>query len=156
MDYILDADLLGTPEHLEMRQAESAAVMEAFKAWLDLEEARQLPKSPIAQAIGYALSLWDALTLFLTDRHLPIDNNASEPALRVAALERKNFHFVGHDEAGENLTGLYSLIATCEANEVNSVDLLADVMLRVQTHPASRIDELLPHSWTPLRPEPSA
>ena len=64
--------------------------------------------------------------------------------------------FVGHDEAGENLAGLYSLIATCETNGVNPVDYLADVLLRVQTHPTSRIDELLPHKWTPPRPEPSA
>jgi transposase len=151
----LDADLLGTPEHLEMRQTQSAAVMDAFKAWLDLQQERQLPKSPIGEAIGYALSQWDALTLFLTDPHLPIDNNASERALRVAALGRKNFLFVGHDEAGENLAGLYSLIATCEANEVNPVDYLADVLLRVQTHLASRIDELLPHNWTPPRPKPT-
>jgi len=166
MDYILDvyrieraaldADLLGTPEHLGMRQTQSRVVMEAFKAWLDLEQTRQLPKSPIGEAIGYALGQWDALTLFLTDPHLPIDNNASENALRVAALGRKNFLFVGHDEAGENLAGLYSLVATCEVNGVNPVDYLADVLLRVQTHPASRIDELLPHNWTPPRPEPSA
>jgi transposase len=64
--------------------------------------------------------------------------------------------FVGHDEAGENLAGLYSLIATCEANEVNPVDYLADVLLRVQMHPASRIDELLPHNWKPPTLEPSA
>ena len=166
MDYILDvykieraaldADLLGTPEHLEMRQTSGRAVMDAFKEWLDAEQPRHLPKSPISEAIGYALGQWDALTLFLTDQHLPIDNNASERALRVAALGRKNFLFVGHDEAGENLAGLYSLIATCEANEVNPVDYLADVLLRVQTHPASRIDEILPHNWTPPRPEPSA
>jgi transposase len=99
---------------------------------------------------------WDALTLFLIDPHLPVDNNASERAVRFAALGRKNFLFVGSDEAGENLAGLYSLIATCEANGVNPVEYLADVLLRVQTHPASRIDELLPHNWTPPRPEPSA
>lgn len=70
-------------------------------------------------------------------------------ALRVAALGRKNFLFVGHDEAGENLAGLYSLIATCEAHQVNPVDYLADVLLRVQSHPASRVDELLPQNWRP-------
>jgi hypothetical protein len=73
----------------------------------------------------------------------------------VAALGRKNFLFVSHDEAGENLAGLYSLIATCEANGVNPLDYFADVLLRVRTHPASRIDELLPHNWTPPRPQPS-
>ncbi len=81
-------------------------------------------------------------------------NNASERALRVATLGRKNFLFVGTDEAGETLAGLYSLIATCEANEVNPVAYLADVLLRVQTHPAARIDELLPHNWKPV-PGPS-
>jgi transposase len=151
----LDADLLGTDKHLELRQTASRAVMDTFKAWLDAERGRHPPKSPIGEAVGYALGQWDALTLFLTDQHLPIDNNASERALRVAALGRKNFLFVGHDEAGENLAGLYSLIATCEANEVNPVDYLADVLLRVQSHPASRVDELLPHKWTPLRAEPS-
>jgi transposase len=145
----LDADLLGTPEHLKLRQTESRAVMEDFKAWLDEEAPRHPPKSPLGQAISYALGQWDALTLFLTDPHLPIDNNASERALRVAALGRKNFLFVGHDEAGENLAGLYSLVATCEANGVNPVNYLADVVIRVQTHPASRIDELLPHRWQP-------
>jgi transposase len=152
----LDNDLLGTAEHLEMRQTASRAVMDEFKAWLDAEQGRHPPKSPLGEAIGYALGQWVALTLFLTDQHLPIDNNASERALRVAALGRKNFLFVGHDEAGENLAGLYSLIATCEANEVNPVDYLADVLLRVQTHPASRIDELLPQHWAPPRPEPPA
>lgn len=166
MDYILevykiertalDADLLGTPEHLEMRQTASRAVMDEFKAWLDAEQGRHPPKGPMGEAIGYALGQWDALTLFLTDPHLPIDNNASERALRVAALGRKNFLFVGTDEAGENLAGLYSLIATCEANGVNPVDYLADVLIRVQTHPASRIDELLPHHWSPPQAQPPA
>jgi transposase len=150
----LDADLLGTPEHLEMRQTQSRAVMDEFRAWLDAEQPRHPPKSPMGEAIGYALGQWKELTLFLTDPHLPIDNNASERALRTCALGRKNFLFVGNDEAGVNLAGLYSLIATCEANDVNPVDYLADVLLRVQIHPASRIDELLPHNWTPLRTTP--
>jgi transposase len=151
----LDADLLGTDEHLEMRRAQSRPLTDEFKAWLHAEQPRHPPKSAIGEAINYALGQWDALTLFLTDQHLPVDNNASERALRVAALGRKNFLFVGHDEAGENLAGLYSLIATCEANEVNPVDYLADVLLRVQTHPASRIDELLPQHWAPPLDEPS-
>jgi transposase len=85
----LDADLLGTPDHLEMRQTESRAVMEDFKAWLDAEQPRHPPKGPMGEAINYTLGQWDALTLFLTDPHLPIDNNASERALRVAALGRR-------------------------------------------------------------------
>ena len=104
----------------------------------------------MGEAIGYALGNWNALTLFLADPHLPIDNNASERALRVAAFGRKNFLFVGSEDAGENLAGLYSLIATCEANGVNPVDYLADVLLRLATHLNADLDALLPHRWTPL------
>ena len=152
----LDRDILGTPEHLELRQTASRDVLTRFKAWLDSERNRHLPKGPMGIAIRYALDQWDELSLFLSDARLPIDNNVSERALRIAALGRKNFLFVGNDTAGENLAGLYSLIATCEANGVNPVDYLADVLIRVQTHPASRIDELLPQNWQPPRPEPPA
>ena len=152
----LDNEILGTSQHLEMRQTRSKAVMDEFRAWLDTELPRHLPQGAMGDAIKYAINQWDALTLFLTDPHLPVDNNASENALRICALGRKNFLFVGNDAAGENLAGLYSLVATCEANGVNPVEYLADVLIRVQSHPASRIDELLPHNWTALRPEPSA
>ncbi len=75
--------------------------------------------------------------------------------LWAALHNRKNFLFVGTDEAGENLAGLYSLVATCEVNGINPVTYLADILLRVQTHPASRIDELLPHNWKPPEAPPS-
>ncbi|QDE72593.1 hypothetical protein BHS09_25375 [Myxococcus xanthus] len=67
--------------------------------------------------------------------------------MRKAALGRKKFLFVGHEVAGENLAGLYALVATCEANQVNPEAYLEDVLLRVQTYPNSRIGELLPHEW---------
>jgi hypothetical protein len=76
-------------------------------------------------------------------------DNASERALRGVALGRKNYLFVWHNEAGANLAGLMSLLTTCEANGINPEEYLANVLLRVRTHPASRLDELLPHLWRP-------
>jgi hypothetical protein len=54
--------------------------------------------------------------------------------------------FVGHEDAGDNMAGLYSLVATCEANSVNPIDYLRDVLLRISTHPADRIVSV--RSWT--------
>ncbi|CAM4005698.1 Mobile element protein [Corallococcus soli] len=85
------------------------------------------------------------------ETRLPLDNSRSEGALRKAALGRKNFLLVGHEAAGESLADLYALVATCEANGVNPEGYLADVLLRVQTHPNARIGELLPHEWKRLR-----
>lgn len=84
----------------------------------------------------------------LDDAECPLDNNPAEAALRRVALGRKNFLFVGNDDAGNNLAGLYSLVATCEANQVNPTAYLTDVLVRIHEHPNSRIDELLPHNWT--------
>jgi transposase len=54
-----------------------------------------------------------------------------------------------HEDAGDNIAGLYSLVATCEANGVNPIDYLRDVLIRISTHPANRIDELLPDRGKP-------
>lgn len=144
-----DRDNADDKERLRRRRAASAEVIEDIATWLRAEQPKHLPKSPIGEAIRYALGQWDALTRFLNDARLELDNNASERALRTVALGRKNYLFVGNDEAGENLAGLMSLLATCEANGVNPEAYLADVLMRVNTHPNARLDELLPHRWTP-------
>jgi transposase len=140
-----------TAAHRALRQRNSSPVLMQLHQWLQVQRPLHLPKSPMGQAIRYALNQWEALGHFNHDEHLPLDNNRSEGALRKVALGRKNFLFVGHQQAGENLAGLYALVATCEANGVNPELYLADVLLRVQTHPNSRIDELLPHLWKPLQ-----
>lgn len=146
--------IVRTKEHLVMRKTRSRAAMECFHAWLVNEQPKHVPKGPLGIAISYAVNQWDRLLCFLDNVNIPLDNNASEGALRVVALGRKNFLFVGDVEAGEHLAGLYSLVATCEAHDVDPVAYLKDMLLRVDTHPASRIDELLPHNWKPLVPCP--
>lgn len=139
--------LVRTAAHRELRQLHSAPVLTQLHVWLETQAPRHLPKSPLGQAISYALKQWEALTRFIENERLPLDNNRAEAALRKAALGRKNFLFVGHEAAGENLEGLYALVATCAANGVNPETYLTDVLLRAQTHPNSRIGELLPHEW---------
>ncbi|WP_237081087.1 IS66 family transposase [Myxococcus xanthus] len=142
-----EADVVRTAVHRELRQLHSAPVLAQLRTWLEAQAPHHPPKSPLGQAISYAVKQWEALTRFVENERLPLDNNRAESALRKAALGRKNFLFVGHEAAGENLAGLYALVATCEANQVNPEEYLADVMLRVQSHPNSRISELLPHEW---------
>lgn len=140
--------ILGTQEHLELRKTQSSEIRGAMKTWLDSERPHHAPKSPMGAAIRYAINQWDALGVFLENPSIPLDNNESESALRRVALGRKNFLFVGNETAGENLAGLYSLVASCEANAINPVEYLTDVLGRLNDHPNSRLDELLPHLWT--------
>jgi transposase len=146
----LKAGVVRTLAHRALRQQKSRPVLEALHASFMQQKALHLPKGPMGQAITYALNQWQPLCRFVEDERLPLDNNRSEGALRKAALGRKNFLFVEHEAAGENLAGLYALVSTCEANSINPEAYLADVLLRVQTHPNSRLDELLPHEWKQL------
>jgi transposase len=144
--------IVRTPAHLELRRTRGREAMHAFLAWLEEHKNSFPPKSALGQAISYARNRGDTLLRFLDDVRIPLDNNASERALRIIALGRKNFLFVGNPDCGDNLAGLYSLIATCDLHDVDPLEYLRDVLLRVDTHPAAKIDELLPHRWTaPVR-----
>jgi transposase len=138
---------LSETAHFELRKLRSGPIRERLKAWLDMQRPRHPPKSPLGTAIRYTLGQWAELGVFLEDARVPLDNNASERSLRRIALGRKNYLFVGDVAAGKSLAGLYSLVATCETRGINPFDYLADVLGRVQDHPASALDELLPAAW---------
>lgn len=145
-----EADQLGirgTPEHLELRGKRARPALEAIRAWCDANVDAHAPKSALGAAIRYIRNQYDFLARFLDDVAIAPDNNLSERLLRIVALGRKNYLFVGHEKAGKNSAMLASLIATCVLHDVNPQAYLADVLLRVQTHPASEIDVLLPGQW---------
>ncbi len=142
--------IAGTPEHLALRRANSAPAMDKLHDWLTEQQRLHPPRGKLGKAISYALNSWDALNVFLTDARVPVDNNRSEAALRRVALGRNNWLFVGHDQAGQNFAGLMSLIASCVVQGVNPEIYLADVLMRLGTHPRSEIEALLPHRWAPI------
>jgi transposase len=151
-----EQNILGTDEHRDLRQTLSKPLTEEIIAWCRDKVPHFNPKSPMAQALGYVINQWETLIVFLKDPRLRLDNNISERALRIMALGRRNFLFVGHDEAGQNLAILQTLVATCKLHKVNPYDYLVDVLVRVQSHPQSRIAELLPMNWAPKGGESGA
>lgn len=146
-----DEPVIGSKTHLllTLRQTKSTKIIDGIFEWLDAQKPLHPPKSPLGRAINYTLKQRDALSVFLDNPKVSLDNNLSERNLRLIALGRKNFLFVGNDQAGENLAILQSLVATCIANDVNPQDYLADVLMRIQDHPQSAIAELMPYNWEP-------
>jgi transposase len=138
-------------ERLRLRQEFAVPRLTQFKAWLESRLIANggpvLPKSPMAQAITYALNQWDALCVYTTDGELNIDNNIAERALRRIAVGRGNWLFMGSDNGGRTAAILFSLIATCERHKVNPFEYLRDVLTRIAAHPMNRLAELLPHRW---------
>jgi transposase len=98
----------------QYRCAQTAAVREAFHAWLVEERQRSLPKAPLGQAVGYALSNWEALMRYTEQGYLAIDNNLAERTLRQVALGRNNWQFCGSAAGGQTAAVLYSVVGTCK------------------------------------------
>jgi len=138
---------------LALRQEQSVPRLEEFKAYLDgLQVAGGgpvLPKSPMGEAITYALNQWPALTVYASDGDLAIDNNAAENALRRVAIGRKNWLFAGSDRGGTTAAILFSLIATSQRHHVEPFAYLRDVLTRIASHPSNRLADLAPHRWQP-------
>jgi transposase len=134
-----------------LRQERSRPIFKQLHDWLVAEAPKVLPKSPIGEAIQYALNHWAALERPLEAGFLELDNGASERAFKPVALGRKNWLFVGSDRGGQTAAVLMSLCTTCKSLGIDPQAYLRDVLDRISTHPVSRIEELLPDRWQALR-----
>lgn len=139
-----------------MRQERSKPVTEALKKWLNDEGVFVLPKSPMGEAFHYAQAQWTALTRYLENGMLDIDNSIAERTLRGVAVGRKNWMFAGSDEGGRRAAVIYTLIETCKLNKIDPFAYLRDVMARIATHPMSQIQSLTPMHWKPPPEKPDS
>ena len=129
------------------RRERSRPVIDALKQWL-MQQRQKVPDgSATAKAIDYSLNRWAALTRFVDDGELPIDNNWIENRIRPIALGRQNWLFAGSLRAGKRAAAIMSLIHSARLNGHDAYAYIRDVLERLPTQPASRIDELLPHRW---------
>ena len=133
------------------RQQRATPVLARLHGYLRTIEPQALPKSPLGQAITYALNQWEALNRYLEHGALEIDNNGAERAIKPIVLGRKNWLFIGSEAAAHRTCVLLTIVNTCKALQINPFEYLRDVIARVSTHPMSRIAELTPREWKRLR-----
>jgi transposase len=134
-----------------MRQDFSVSILEKFHGWLVEQRAQVLPKSPMAEAIGYALNNWTALSRYTEAGFLSIDNNVAEREMKRIAIGRKNWLFVGSTKGGQTAAVLFSFTSTCHRLGVEPWAYLQDVLTRLPGLPAERLAELLPDRWQAAR-----
>jgi transposase len=149
--YAIEKEIRGrSPEQRrEVRNQQAQPRLESLKQWLETTLGKLSRKSDTALAVRYALGRWEALLRYVDNGHIEIDNNAAERALRVVALDRKNYLFVGSDAGGERAAAIYSLIGTADLNDIDPEAYLREVLPRIADHPVKRIDELLPWNTAP-------
>src|SRR5215813_15015578 len=141
---------LSADERLALRRRVSAKLVEKLHRYLLELQPEVLPKSPSGAAVRYALNQWEALTQFLQDGELEIDNGATERANRDIALGRGNWTFFGSDNGGKTAAVLRSFIASCKRSGVEPFAWFRNVLSRIASHPITQLTELLPHNWKPV------
>jgi len=151
------------------RQEHALPILDQFKAWLDREneDRRILPKSPIRAAFTYTLNQWDALVRYTKEGYLSFDNNIAERLVKIPAIGRKNFLFVGSENGGQGAAVMYSLVSSAKTNDVEPFAWLRDLFTQLpyrrdgkafdqaeQGLPvtSAELDDLLPDRWLKANP----
>jgi len=150
--YLIEKESKDDPsERLNLRQTQSKPVIEEIKKWIN-ENARKIaPHTALGKAVIYLTNQWDSLIRFLDDPRLPLDNGEVERAIRPVAVGRKNYLFAGSKRGARNAAVIYSLLATCELNDVNPYHYFKDILEKLSNNwPNNRIKELLPDRWKTL------
>jgi transposase len=140
---------LPSDERRSIRQRKSRRVLAVFHRWLLAQRRLVPPGSATIKAIDYSLKRWAELTRFADDADVPISNNWVENQIRPIAIGRGNWLFAGSLRAGKRAAAIMSLLHSARINGHEPYAYFKDVLERLPTHPASRVDELLPHRWVP-------
>jgi transposase len=140
---------LDAGERKRIRQERSRPVADALHLWLTQQRLKVPEGSATIKAIDYSLGRWQALTRYIDDGNLPVDNNWVENQIRPIAIGRSNWLFAGSLRAGQRAAAIMSLVHSARLNGHDPYAYLRDVLERLPTQPASKVDELLPHRWAP-------
>jgi transposase len=143
-------DNLSWEQIKELRLAESLPIINEMGKWIFEEIKATLPKSQIGKAMTYAYARWDALSAYLYDGNLKIDNNEIENAIRPIALGRKNYLFAGSHEATQRAAMIYSFFAICKKQEVNPFQWLKYTLQNIMTINHKNLRDLFPHNYKNL------
>jgi transposase len=138
---------LSDEDRSTQRNLRSRPIVEQFNDWLLEIRPKALPKSPLGQAVGYALNQAHALRRFLEDGQLAIDNNASERALRPIAVGRKNWLFAASPGGGVRAAKIFSLIESAKRHHLDPYAYLRDIFQLLPNTPPEKIHELAPAAW---------
>lgn len=151
--YDIEDRIRGMPaaERQMLRQEHAGPILRDLKFWIE-ETLPTLPqKQKLAEAMRYALSRWAALSVYIDDGRVEIDNNIAERAMRPLGIGRKNWLFAGSDKGGERIADILTIIETAKQHGLNPEVYLTDVLTRIQDHPTDRLEELLPWQWAPAK-----
>jgi len=140
---------LTTQQRWSLRAELAGPILAGLQPRLEGLREKYLPQSPMGKAIGYALNEWPALSRYLEEGRLEIDNNLTENAIRPSAVGKKNWLFIGRPQAGWRSAVIYSLIVSCRRRQIDPWEYFSDVLRRLPSMKQSEVPSILPAHWKP-------
>jgi len=144
-----EAQALSVEERHQRRQQEAAPIWALLQERAQSLQPQLLPKSRLGKAVSYLINEYQALIGYLEAGHYRIDNNLVENSIRIPAVGRRRWLFIGHPDAGWRSAVIYSLILSCRRRGINPQAYLTDVLRRLPAMNINQIAELLPANWKP-------
>ena len=149
---------LPSEDRLKQRQLVIKPLVDAFFAYLKQKGGSISHKDKLGEAFGYALNQEKYLRVFLTDGDVPLDNNASERAIRGFCIGKKNWVMIDTINGAKSSAIIYSIAETAKANNLKPYEyfeyLLTEIPKYMDCSSKERsifLDRLLP--WSPDLPE---
>ena len=125
----------------------SKPLLEQIKSEIQAARSDALPKSALAKACNYTLTLWTSADRFLEYPELELSNNLAENSMRPVALGRRNWIHIGSEQAGPRVAAIISVVETCRRLNIPIRDYLGSVLPGLADFPINRIAELTPSAW---------
>ncbi|MEM9523381.1 MAG: IS66 family transposase, partial [Pseudomonadota bacterium] len=146
--YAVGKEARGSPPDARaaIRQAKAKPIFDDLQDWFGTQLRTISGKSPLAQAIRYALTRMRRLRPYLDNGILEMDDNTAERAMRAVALGRNNHLFVGSPAGGRAVAVTYMLIETAKLNGVDPQNRPADTIARIPDYRITRVNDLLPRA----------
>jgi len=141
---------LSPDDRKELRLEASLPIINQLGAWIHAQAKQVLPKSQIGKAMAYSAKRWDALSEYLHDGLLEIDNNLVENTIRPLALGRKNYLFAGSHAGARRAAMVYSLLGTCKLHGVNPTQWLTHVLANILQTKYNDVRALYPQNFSQL------
>ena len=130
-----------------LRLEKDKPLLEQIKAAVQAARIDALPKSALAKACNYTLTLWTRLTRCLDYPQLELSNNLAENAIRPLALGRKNWIHIGSKEAGPRVAAILSVVETCRRLKIPIRDYLGSILPGLADTSMNRVGQLTPAAW---------
>ena len=130
-----------------LRLDKSKPLLEQIKTQIQTARSDALPKSALAKACNYTLTLWTRLSRFLDYPQLELSNNVAENSMRPVALGRRNWIHIGSEQAGPRVAAIVSVVETCRRLKIPIREYLCSILPGLANFPINHIAELTPASW---------